>query len=285
MASRSSTNNFKSRGAYILSLDPRPNKPSDEEESEEEAVDDVELERRINELYETLPDVESLEDDLVFDVSPFEDVLFHPELMYYHRKEYGILSLGTLRENRSAGAASILKSEKKLKKEGRGAHDEVSDSIRNVSVTRWIDNKSVLLSSTYTSSEPVGVCKRWLSAQKLKEYNLFMGGVDKSDHLIALYKTPHRTFKWYMALFGQLLDMVLNNAWILYKEDNPSSKMRLKKFRLDVASSLHLWNRKNKTSKTTTPPIKANVSTDEGREMEFKEDKGKRSYEVAIEYD
>lgn len=64
-----------------------------------------------------------------------------------------------------------------------------------------------------------------------------MGGVDLSDMLIALYRTPFRSHRWYLIIFAQLLDICLLNAWLVYRRDMESKKAeqeeKLKKRKLD----------------------------------------------------
>jgi len=79
----------------------------------------------------------------------------------------------------------------------------------------------------------------------VQEYNTHMGGVDLADMFIALYRTNMKTHKWYMALFSQMLDLSVNNAWLLYRRDckNEKNTMRLKEFRKDIAIALACKNR------------------------------------------
>lgn len=74
-----------------------------------------------------------------------------------------------------------------------------------------------------------------------------MGGVDKGDMLIALYRTAYRTKKWYMAVFSQLLDLCVNNGWLLKRRHERllgvNGKCALKEYRMLVASSLLLTGR------------------------------------------
>ena len=70
-----------------------------------------------------------------------------------------------------------------------------------------------------------------------------MGGVDKLDHLIALYRIKTRTKKWTVKLIFHFVDFVLVNAWLEYRRDaelyDPSSKyMDLLEFRSQVAEAL-----------------------------------------------
>ena len=65
-----------------------------------------------------------------------------------------------------------------------------------------------------------------------------MGGIDKSDMLTHLYKTPMRARRWYIRLFGYALDLCICNAWLSYKRDCVAlgeNSMPLKMFRLDIS--------------------------------------------------
>jgi len=94
-------------------------------------------------------------------------------------------------------------------------------------VTKWFDNKSVCIASSFVGAEPSDNCKRWDRTSKkyvdvvrplcIAEYNKFMGGVDLSDMLIELYRIDIRGKKWYMRLFYYFLDLSVVNAWLLYR--------------------------------------------------------------------
>ena len=44
-----------------------------------------------------------------------------------------------------------------------------------------------------------------------------MGGVDLGDMLIALYRIPCKTKRWYQKVFWHLVDTTKVNAWLLYR--------------------------------------------------------------------
>ena len=50
-------------------------------------------------------------------------------------------------------------------------------------------------------------------------YNEYMGGVDHFDQLMKPYQYPHRSYKWYMALYHYIREMCVVNAYVLAKED------------------------------------------------------------------
>ena len=45
-----------------------------------------------------------------------------------------------------------------------------------------------------------------------------MGGVDKADMMLLLYKTKCRTRKWYHRIFIHLLHLAVVNGWAIYQE-------------------------------------------------------------------
>jgi hypothetical protein len=80
-----------------------------------------------------------------------------------------------------------------------------------------------------------------------------MGGVDLADMLMALYRTELKTHKWYMTVFSQMLDICVNNAWLLYRQDchqyGHEKVMRLKEFRINIAIALNERNRPSKAGR------------------------------------
>jgi hypothetical protein len=141
-------------------------------------------------------------------------------------KASGIYSIGTIRSNRLR-ACSLLKSEKELKKSGRGSSDWCVDANSGLTVVRWLDSSAVQLSSTHAAIEPMTSLKRWDRKQHkyvdvpcpavVKEYNSHMGGVDLFDMLMALYRVDHKSPKWYRRVFLWALNLAVVNGWILYR--------------------------------------------------------------------
>lgn len=133
----------------------------------------------------------------------FDNFFSSPEKVFFLREHYGIFSIGTIRSNRMRGAQDLLISEKALKKKERGSYSQVVDKKNKLAVLRWNDNKCVNLISSYTDAEPVQKISRFSKEAKaridvdcpniVKQYNKLMGGVDLSDMLIFLYKTPFKS--------------------------------------------------------------------------------------------
>jgi hypothetical protein len=69
-------------------------------------------------------------------------------------KEWGIWSTGTIRENRTRGCS--LKTDKEMKKAGRGSVDISVEKSTGLEVIKWMDNRSVMVSSTYLGVRPIG---------------------------------------------------------------------------------------------------------------------------------
>lgn len=182
----------------------------------------------------------------------FDNYFTSLELITYLRSEFGILSLGTVRKDRLRDCP--LESDKKLKKDGRGSFDQRVDNDSHIVVVKWYDNKSVTLCSSYVASNPMTTIQRFSKEenrkihipcpQLIKHYNSHMGGVDLADMLIAIYRIRFKTHRWYMSIFSQIIDISINNAWLLYKRDsnilqeNPKTVIPLKQFRIKLAKSL-----------------------------------------------
>lgn len=185
-----------------------------------------------------------------------------PELFYILREEYGIFGLGTIRNNRLRGADTVLPAEKIMKKKPRGSHAQVVCEENRLAAVRWNDNKVVTLISSYVGVDPVEKIKRYSKEAKMKidvdcpqivkEYNRHMGGVDLADMLVSLYRTPFKTRRWYIGIFAQILDICINNAWLLHRKScskTGKKSMPLKDFRFEIYEGLKKKGRTEITEK------------------------------------
>ena len=112
----------------------------------------------------------------------------------------GILSIGTLRADHLRDCKLLL--EKEMKKKGTGSSDLKVEANFAVCVLQWCDIKLVKIASTYCGAIPVSDVKRWSNKEKkmitiprpfmILEYNQNMGGVDKFDMLMALYRIDRK---------------------------------------------------------------------------------------------
>ncbi|XP_047989547.1 piggyBac transposable element-derived protein 3-like [Leguminivora glycinivorella] len=169
----------------------------------------------------------------------------------------GIRATGTVRENRVAKCP--LTANKFLQKTPRGTFKYQSTSAEHILVCKWHDNSVVTVASNAATIEPVAKVKRFSQQQKkyilvdqpavIKKYNENMGGVDRSDQNIGLYRTSIRGKKWYFSLICHALDMAVQNAWQLYK--NNGGEYDSLNFRRYVATSLLESYKKNFERKDT----------------------------------
>ena len=89
-----------------------------------------------------------------------------------------------------------------MKKTGRGTLKEFTDLKAGLALIAWYDNRRVLMISNFLGKDPVGNCKRYDAKKKavisvarpacVELYNKFMGGVDKADMFLSLYRTKYR---------------------------------------------------------------------------------------------
>jgi len=63
-----------------------------------------------------------------------------------------------------------------------------------------------------------------------------MNCVDKADQLKSSYEISRKSKKWWHRLFWHFVTVV--NSFIIYKQNNPSTKINLKEFRLNVVTEL-----------------------------------------------
>ena len=90
-------------------------------------------------------------------------------------------------------------SRKELLKKGRGSYDFRLEKESGVLVCEWFDNKVVLMGSNTHGVKPTFEVQRYDRKEKkhinvkcpqlIKSYNECMGGVDKCDMLLALYRS------------------------------------------------------------------------------------------------
>ncbi len=151
----------------------------------------------------------------------------------------------TVRANRMERCP--LKTEKELRKEGRGAVDyKLSDS--GILVVKWYDNKEVTVASNSYSVEPFFQVRRWDKATKqyiviscpalIGAYNIGMGGVDACDQKLSFYRIDTKSVKWYKRILYHFIDLCIVNSYILFKVQTGDSKLPLYRFKLNVALAL-----------------------------------------------
>jgi hypothetical protein len=143
-----------------------------------------------------------------------------------HLGRMGIAATGTIRLNRLRDCP--LKKKNILKNANRGTSKCVLDTSSDVVVVAWQDNKTVLLASNAIGVKPTGSVERWCRKRGeritvsqpniVRIYNNTMGGVDRADQNVSAYRVSMRTKKWWWPLFAQSMDLMMQNAWLLYRK-------------------------------------------------------------------
>lgn len=159
-------------------------------------------------------------------------------------RERGLKATGTIRENRVSKCP--LPTNKEFKKTDRGSLKYKATRAEEIIVCKWNDNSVVTVASNAAKVLPLSKVKRFSQHEKryvqvdqpalIKVYNENMGGVDRSDQNIGLYRTSIRGKKWYFPLICHALDMAVQNAWQLYHIDGGDCDHL--QFRRNIATSL-----------------------------------------------
>ncbi|XP_069957776.1 piggyBac transposable element-derived protein 2 isoform X1 [Cherax quadricarinatus] len=162
------------------------------------------------------------------------------------RDKYNCRYTGTVRDNR-CGKPHLVPI-KQMEKNSVVRGNFCFNNNDGVLVVRWKDTKVVTLVTTDIGVEPMSLVERYNKGTKRKEkiscpaviknYNANMGGIDKSNMLVHLYKTPMKSKRWYMRLFAYIIDLAVVNAWVLYCRDSRAIKqkcMQLKYFRNSIS--------------------------------------------------
>ena len=80
---------------------------------------------------------------------------------------------------------------------------------------------------------PTSWCPR---PSSVEIYNRFMGGLDKADMLVSLYRTKLRSRKWYHCIVFHLVSLALINSFTVYRQIG--GKGSLLEFRIEICSCL-----------------------------------------------
>ncbi|XP_039300093.1 piggyBac transposable element-derived protein 3-like, partial [Nilaparvata lugens] len=198
----------------------------------------------------------------------------YPLFQWLIKKE--IYAVGTIRVDRFCKPP--LKTDSEMKKLPRGSVDEVV-SKDEIILTKWSDNSCVTLGSNFIGKGEFDTCRRWDKKQNryidvprpqcVQLYNASMGGVDKLDFLVALYRTFIRSKKWTLRMFTHALDLAVTNSWLEYRKESarqqvPSKEMMdLIHFRQYVSEALIVGGRQptkkrgrpSSTEEATTAPL------------------------------
>jgi len=156
----------------------------------------------------------------------FFDNLFSSLPLLSELKSRGVKGTGTIRENRLPKNCPLVSSNE-IKKQPRGNFDYATTVDNEIIVCKWHDNSIVNIVSNHATVFPTIQVKRFSKTDKkvilvpqphiIKIYNENMGGVDRADQNISLYRSSIRGKKWYFPLFTHFVDMAVQNSWRLHK--------------------------------------------------------------------
>lgn len=142
-----------------------------------------------------------------------------------HLSAKGIGCTGTVRTNRLQNAP--IKSLTEVKKTQRGYSYSLKNEDSSIRICGWNDSNVVHLASNCHGRHPLGSAKRWCRTTKrtveitqpyiVKMYNMYMGGVDQLDQNIACYRISIRKRRWWWPLVAWSLNVIMNNAWQLWR--------------------------------------------------------------------
>jgi hypothetical protein len=187
----------------------------------------------------TAPSPHGLAYDVVMDLTtPFHhqnyfvffDNFYTGPALIQSLKESGVHSTGTLRVTRAGVPESVkqLVSIMKRRDVPRGTGYYVRSS--SIVYICWRDNDCVTVASNSFPGHEDGTAKRKGKNQSgghqavdvplpaaIKQYNRFMGGVDKSDQLISYHRVLRQCKRYWKTLWYHLLEISATNAFILQK--------------------------------------------------------------------
>lgn len=189
----------------------------------------------------------------------FFDNFFSSAILFEKLEEKHVCGTGTIRENRIP--KNNLTDSKVMKKYKRGTFDYQKVDNSNLIFVKWNDNNVVTFGSNIARVFPLHAAKRYSQKEKkfinidqpdiVKSYNRNMGGVDRSDQNMSLYRVSTRGKKWYFPLVSHCIDMAVNNAWLLYRKQGGTIGQL--EFRRIIAVSILEKYKKNPTYQRGRP--------------------------------
>lgn len=187
----------------------------------------------------------------------YTDNLFSNANLFSFLKFKGHYAVGTVRENRLPKSAPLT-DKKMFAKHPRGTFQKVIEANDGIIYIRWADNSVVTMMSNKYGVGDVKNVRRYSQAEKkhimvpqpqvVSQYNKYMGGTDAMDQNIATYRIGVRSKKWYWPVVTWILDVAMQNSWILYNKANKTNMPQLDFRREVVDVYLHRYRSISKGS-------------------------------------
>lgn len=143
-----------------------------------------------------------------------------------------------------------LPGDRQVRNEGRGASVSVVRKSPELAITKWLDNKPVLMGSTVYAKDYEDFCARWSKQDKAhvqvrrpavhRQYNDNMSGMVLCDHMLSFYCMSSRTKKWTLRVITHFFDVAITNSLIQYKSDCEPLNRPEKNTQLYLDFKLHL---------------------------------------------
>lgn len=73
--------------------------------------------------------------------------------------------------------------------------------------------------------------------EPIKRYNESMGGVNKLDFFISIYRISLRARKWTLRMIDYSVDLAITNSWLEYVKDATAINLPKK----DTLDLMHFW--------------------------------------------
>lgn len=205
-------------------------------------------------LSETIPKKSSLYFDRYFTSIP----------LLVQLRANGLNGTGTIMSNRFPKSKE-MKTDRAMKRGDNCQINAYMDEGKKpvLGVTKWMDNKSVIMVSTEHGIAPQTEVVRWVKKDKrfqefpcpsvVSQYNQNMGGVDNLDQMIEYYRCFFKTRKWPVKVIIHFFDLAIVNAHKEYRRaakisQVPASQVKdLLHFRIAIAQDLRI--------STPLPPV------------------------------
>ena len=167
--------------------------------------------------------------------------------------QHNIRATGVL--NKKKLSKCEIMGDKELAKKPRGQVVQQKSTNRGVGkifVIGWNDNRTVYIASNYLPSKPSKTVRRWnkidqkyvqvIQPYQFHCYNQGMGFVDRMDQNVAKYRIGIRMKKWWWAPFAWMIDVAIQNAWILNRINRAEgdTNYSLLAFRREIVNSIFL---------------------------------------------
>lgn len=149
----------------------------------------------------------------------YMDNLFSNPALFALFKFRGYSDVGTIRDNRLPSQCPLTNKTLFAKKDW-GYFETATEKTDGHLYVRWMDNAVLTMIPSSCGTQPVGQVK----PRVIGKYNSFMGGTDKMDQNLACYRVGTRGKKWYWPLHTWMLDVAMQNSWLLY---NKSRKQKV----------------------------------------------------------